>query len=112
MMFRPLLGLAALAVAAPAFAAEAETVAPIQAVMQAFGDNHVLAYYTNQAERCDLVVMTGQEPGPRVRVALAPGQTATIEDVSGGAVALTCGPAAARMTVERTPALLKAASAE
>jgi hypothetical protein len=112
MLFRPLLGLAALAVAAPAFAAETETVAPIQAVTQAFGDQQLLAYYTNQAERCDLVAMTGREPGARVRVALAPSETATIEDVSGDAVALTCGPAAARMTVERTPALLKAASAE
>jgi hypothetical protein len=58
------------------------------------------------------VAVTGEEPGPRVRVALTPGETATIEDVSGAAVALTCGPAAARMTVERTPASIKAASAE
>jgi hypothetical protein len=56
--------------------------------------------------------MTGEAPGPRVRVALAPDETATIEDVSGAAVALTCGPAAARMTVERTPGSIKAASAE
>ena len=113
MLFRPLLGLAALAVAAPAFAAETETVAPVQAVMQAFpGGAPVLAYYTAREGRCDLVAMTGEAPGPRVRVALAPGETATIEDVSGGTVALTCGPAAARMTVERTPPSIKAASAE
>ena len=113
MLFRPLLGLAVLAVAAPAFAAETETVAPTQAVMQAFvGGAPVLAYYTAREGRCDLVAMTGEEPGPRVRVALAPSETATIEDVSGGTLAMTCGPHAARMTVERTPAPLKAASAE
>ena len=113
MLFRPLLGLAALVVAAPAFAAETETVAPVQAVMQASPDGApVLAYYTAREGRCDLVAMTGKEPGPRVRVALTPSETATIEDVSGGTLAMTCGPDAARMTVERTPATLKAASAE
>jgi hypothetical protein len=85
----------------PALALEVETAAPIQAVVHAFGDRHVLAYYTRGADRCDLVLMTNEEPGPRVRVSLAPEQTATIEDVSGGTLGLTCGAGAVQMTVER-----------
>ena len=81
-----------------------EAAAPIQAVMQDFGGEKVLAYYTREAGRCALVVMTGEEPGPRVRVSLAPSQTATIEDVSGGALGLTCSAEAARLLVERRPA--------
>ena len=113
-MFRSLLGLTVLAAAAaPALAAgPAETVAPVQAVTEDFGGRTVLAYYTRGDDRCDLVLMTGQEPGPRVRVSLAPEQAATIEDVGGGKLAMTCGAGAARMTVERTPATLKAATAE
>ena len=110
-MFRSLLGLAVLAAATPALAAGPEPVAPIQAVMEDFGGKKVLAYYTSDAGRCDLVLMTGEEPGPRVRVSLTPDQAATIEDVAGGKVTMTCG-GAARMTVERTPPVLKAASAE
>ena len=54
MLFRPLLGLAALVVAAPAFAAETKTVAPVQAVMQAFPDAAPGAWPTNTARegRC------------------------------------------------------------
>ena len=111
-MFRSLLGLAVLAGATPALAAGPEPVAPIQAVTEDFGGRTVLAYYTGDAGRCDLVLMTGQEPGPRVRVSLAPDQAATIEDVGGGRMSMTCGAAAARMTVERTPSRIKAASAE
>jgi hypothetical protein len=111
-MFRSLLGLTVLAAAAPALAAGPETVAPIQAVMEDFGGRTVLAYYTRGEDRCDLVLMTNQEPGPRVRVSLAPEQGATIEDVGGGKLAMTCGAGAAQMTVERRPSLLKAASAE
>jgi hypothetical protein len=81
-----------------------EAAAPIQAVMQDFGGKSVLAYYTPTDGRCALVVMTGEEPGPRVRVSLAPSQTATIEDVSGGALGLTCSAEAARLLVERHPA--------
>src|SRR5919202_2860984 len=106
-MFRSLLGLAALAAATPALAAGPEPVAPIQAVVEDFGGKKVLAYYTSDAGRCDLVLMTGEEPGPRVRVSLAPDEAATIEDVGGGKLAMTCGTAAVRMTVERTPPVLK-----
>jgi hypothetical protein len=112
MMFRPLLGLTLAVVAAPAFAAGPETVKPIQAVTQEFGGKYVLAYYTRDDQRCGLVVTTDNDPGPRVRVTLAPEQTATIEDAGGGAMALTCGAAGAQMTVERRPGLLKSASAE
>src|SRR5689334_10016409 len=114
MLFRSLLGLTVLAAAAaaPALAAGPETVAPIQAVAEDFGGKTVLAYYTRDAGSCDLVLMTGQEPGPRVRVSLAPEQAATIEDVAGGKLAMTCGADAAQMTVERTPSRIKAASAE
>jgi hypothetical protein len=87
--------------AKPALALAPEMVAPIQAVSQEFGGKHVLAYYTRGANRCDLVVMTNEEPGPRVRVSLTPEQTATIEDVSGGTLGLTCGAGAVQMTVER-----------
>jgi hypothetical protein len=109
-----LLALTALA-AAPASAGEIETAAPIQAVTHEFGaefgDRTVLAYYTRGAGTCDAVLMTHQEPGPRVRVSLAPDQVATIEDVGGGALKLTCGVEAAQMLVERTPpAPLKTAS--
>ena len=90
-------------VAKPALALGPEMAAPIQAVTQGFGDKHVLAYYTRGADRCDLVVMTGEEPGPRVRVSLAPDQAATIEDVGGGALGLTCGAGAAGMIVDRHP---------
>jgi hypothetical protein len=110
-----LLALTALAAAAPASAGEIETAAPIQAVTHEFGaefgDRTVLAYYTRGAGTCDAVLMTHQEPGPRVRVSLAPDQVATIEDVGGGALKLTCGAEAAQMLVERTPAPLRAASA-
>src|SRR4051794_4462676 len=87
----------------PALALGPEMAAPIQAVMQEFGDKHVLAYYTRGADRCDLVVMTGEEPGPRMRVSLAPDQAATIEDVGGGALGLTCGAGATGMIVDRHP---------
>lgn len=112
---RSLLALTVLtAAAAPASAGEIETAAPIQAVTHEFGaelgDRTVLAYYTRGAGTCDAVLMTNQEPGPRVRVSLAPDQVATIEDVGGGALKLTCGVEAAQMQVERTPAPLKAAS--
>jgi hypothetical protein len=81
-----------------------EAAAPIQAVMQGFGGKTVLAYYTREAGSCVLVVMTGEEPGPRVRVSLAPSETATVEDIGGGALGLTCGAEAARLLVERRPA--------
>jgi hypothetical protein len=110
-----LLALTVLAASAPASAGETETVAPIHAVTHEFGaefgDRTVLAYYTRGAGTCDAVLMTHQEPGPRVRVSLAPDQVATIEDVGGGALKLTCGAEAAQMLVERTPAPLRAASA-
>jgi hypothetical protein len=48
--------------AKPALALEPEIVAPIQAVSQEFGGKHVLAYYTRGANRCDLVVMTNEDP--------------------------------------------------
>jgi hypothetical protein len=114
---RPLLALTVLAAAAtaPAAAGGIETAAPVHAVTHEFGaepgDRTVLAYYTRGAGTCDAVLMTNQEPGPRVRVNLAPDQAATIEDVGGGALKLTCGAEAAQMLVERTPAPLKAASA-
>jgi hypothetical protein len=41
---------------------------------------------------------------------LVPDQVATIEDVSGGTIKLTCGIEAAQMLVERKPAPLKAAN--
>ena len=108
---RSLLALTVLAAAAaPAWAGEIETAAPIQAVTHEFGDRTVLAYFTRGTGTCDAVLMTHQEPGPRVRVSLAPDQVATIENVDGGALELTCGVEAARMLVERTPAPLKAAS--
>jgi hypothetical protein len=47
--------------------------------------------------------MTDEEPGPRVRVSLAPAQTAAVEDVGGGALGLTCGAEAAQLVVERRP---------
>ena len=59
----------------------------------------------------DAVLMTHQEPGPRVRVSLLPAQTATIEDVSGAALHLTCGAGAAEMIIERKPAELDSVSA-
>ncbi len=115
-MFRPLLGLTVLAAAAaPAWAGqiEIETAAPIQAVTQAFpNEKGVLAYYTPEAGRCDLVLMMVQELAPRIRVTLAPDQAATVEDVSGGAVKVTCGAGAERLLVERTAPAIKAASAE
>jgi hypothetical protein len=49
------------------------------------------------------VLITHQEPGPRVRVSLMPAQAATIEDVGGGMLKLTCGENAAQMLVERVP---------
>jgi hypothetical protein len=110
-----LLALTVLVAAAPASAAGLEAVAPIHAVTHEFGaelgDRPVLAYYTRGAGTCDAVLMTNHDPGPRVRVSLAPDQAATIEDVSGAALKLTCGAEAAQMLVERTPAPLKAASA-
>ena len=114
---RPLLALTVLAAAAtaPAAAGGIETAAPIQAVTHGFGagsgDRTVLAYFTRGAGTCDAVLMTHREPGPRVRVSLVPDQVATIEDVGGGALKLTCDVEAARMLVERTPAPLEAASA-
>jgi hypothetical protein len=112
MTIRSLLGLTVLAATAPAWAGEAETAAPIQAVVHEFGEKTVLAYYTRGAGTCDAVLMTNHDPGPRVRVSLTPDQVATIEDVGGGALKLTCGVEAAQMLVERTPpAPLKAASA-
>jgi hypothetical protein len=110
-MYRSLLGAAFLIAAGPAMAAGPEMVAPIQAVMEDLGGKQVLAYYTRDEGRCDLVLMTGQEPGPRVRVTLAPDQAAAIEDVGGGKLSMTCGAEAAQMRVERSPALLKAADA-
>ena len=102
-----LLGLAVLAAAAPVWAGEIETAAPIQAVVHEFGDKPVLAYYTRGVGTCDTVLISGR-PDPRVR--LAPDQVAIIEDVSGGALRLTCGIGTAAMVVERTPAPLSAAS--
>jgi hypothetical protein len=101
---RLLLGLTMLAAAAPALAEGIETAAPIQAVVQEFGDRSVLAYYTRGSGTCDMVLMTDQQPGPRVRVSLMPAQAANIEDVSGGVLKLTCGEGAAQMLVERVPA--------
>ena len=51
-----------------------------------------------------MVLMTHQEPGPRVRVSLMPAQAANIDDVRGGMLKLTCGEGAAQMLVERVPA--------
>lgn len=108
---RSLLALTCLAAAVPAWAAEPETAAPIQAVMHSFGDRTVLAYYTRGNGTCDAVLITHQEPGPRVRVSLMPDQAATIEDVSGGGLKLTCGFGAAQLLVERIAAPLAAAQA-
>ncbi len=94
----------ALIVAAPAMAAERETVAPLQAVMQDVGGARVMAFYTSEAGRCATTVMPDEEPGPRLRVALAPMATATVEGPDGASLALTCGEAATSMTVEhRSP---------
>jgi hypothetical protein len=112
MLFRSILGLTTALAAAPAFAGTPEAVAPVQAVMQQFGEQHVLAYYTQAGDRCDVVVMTGDEPGPRLRVSLAQSESAKVEDVSGGAMALTCGAGATQMLVDRQLPTLKAASAE
>jgi hypothetical protein len=60
-----------------------------------------MAYYTQGVDSCDLVVMTSMEPGPRVRLSMAPQQAAIIEDVTGGDVRLTCGINASEMIVER-----------
>jgi len=110
-----LLALTVLAAAPSAWASEVETAAPIQAVTHEFGaefgDRTVLAYYTRGDGTCDAVLMTHQEPGPRVRVSLMPDQVAAIEDVGGGTLKLTCGAGAAQMLVERTPTLFQAASA-
>ena len=108
---RLLVGLTALAGAAPVLAEEIETAAPIQAVVRHFGDLSVMAYYTRGTGTCDMVLMTHQEPGPRVRVSLMPAQAANIEDVSGGVLKLTCGEGAAQMLVERVAAPV-AANAE
>jgi hypothetical protein len=83
-----------------------ESAAPIQAVVHEFGqelgERTVQAYYTrSESGTCELMVMTQQEPGPRVRVSLAPTQTATVEDVSGGKLGLTCGLDAAQLIVNR-----------
>jgi hypothetical protein len=80
--------------------------------MQPLGSARVLAYYVPVAGRCDTVVMPGEEPGPRLRVSLAPAEAATVEDASDGSLVLTCGPATAWMTVERRAAAQKTASAE
>ena len=102
MMTRPLLGLTVLAAAAPAWAGQIETAAPIQAVTQAFpNEKGVLAYYTPEAGRCDLVMMMVQELAPRIRVSLAPDQAALVEDVGGGSLKVTCGAGAERLLVER-----------
>lgn len=111
MTIRWIFGLGVLALATPAFSAPVETAAPVQAVVQQLGDKPVLAYYTRGNGTCDAVLMTHQEPGPRVRVSLMPDQTATIEDVSGAAIRLTCGMGAAQMIVERKPAELSSANA-
>ena len=111
-MPRTILALALLTAAAPAFADEAVRAAPAQAVMQPLGAERVLAYYVPAAGRCDTVVMPGEEPGPRLRVSLAPAEAATVEDASDGSLVLTCGPATAWMTVERRAAAQKTASAE
>ena len=47
-----------------------------------------------------------------MRVSLMPEQEATIEDVSGGSVTLTCGAGAMQMIVERKPERLDAAQAQ
>lgn len=110
MMLRSLLGVAILAVSVPAMAV-AETVKPIQAVAHSFGERPVLAYFTRGPNgTCDAVLMTNQEPGPRVRVSLMPSQAATIEDVSGGSVTVTCGALAAEMLVDRRAAPAETAS--
>jgi hypothetical protein len=87
-----------------------ETAAPTQAVVQEFGDQTVLAYYTRGVGTCDAVLTTGREPGPRVRVSLVPDQAAMVEDVGGGILKLTCGVDASNMLVERTPPSIHAAS--
>jgi hypothetical protein len=110
MAIRLLLSLILVAAAAPAWAGETETAGPIQAVIHDFGGRPVLAYFTRGAGTCDAVLMTHQDLGPRVRVRLLPDQAATIEDVSGGTVKLTCGADGSRMVVERTPAPVAAAS--
>ena len=58
MLIRSLLGLTVLAAAAPVWAGEIETAAPIQAVVQEFGERTVQAYYTRGAGTCDAVLMT------------------------------------------------------
>ena len=108
---RSLLALTALAVAAPAWAGGTEAAGPIQAVAHDFGDRPVLAYYTRGAGTCGAVLMTHREPGPRVHVSLLPDQEATIEDIGGGTLKLTCGLAAEQMLVERGSPPLTAASA-
>ena len=111
-MPRTILTLALLTTATPAFADEAVRVAPVQAVMQPLGSGRVLAYYVPVAGRCDTVVMPGEEPGPRLRVSLAPAEAATVEDAGGGSLVLTCGPVAAWMMVERHAPAQETASAE
>src|SRR4051794_28127531 len=110
-MTRTILTLALLAAACPALADEAVRAGPAQAVMRPLGGERVLAYYVPAAGRCDTVVMPGEEPGPRLRVSLAPAEAATVEDAGGGSLVLTCGPAAAWMTVERHAPAQETASA-
>jgi hypothetical protein len=103
---------ATMALMGAASAAEPTSVAPMAAFVGDLGGKQVVGYYLAEAEACRVTLMVAEAPAEdavassaaRVRVALSPMTSATIESAEGGKLAVTCETGAKTLLVDVSPA--------
>ncbi len=87
-----------------------ETVRPIQAMSYDLGSKRAVGYFRSVEGKCQLTLMIAETVDPdqarpasaaRVKLALAPGQSAGLDSEEGASMVLTCGAQAATMEVKR-----------
>ena len=103
---------AAMTFSGAALAAEPGAVAPMAAFLGDLGGKQVVGYYTAEAEACQVTLMVAETPdeamtaplAARVRFALTPSTSATVESAEGGRLAVTCEAGAKALLVDSSPA--------
>jgi len=107
----------ALGFASPAGASGAQTICktyqPIEAMTLDLGSKSALAFFVSAGGGCSVVLMISEKFDPkrlttapsasRVRLALAPGESAIMDSDEGGSLVIQCGRDAAAMNVTTGP---------
>jgi hypothetical protein len=99
---------AAVATSATPVAGDEATYRPMQSISHDLGSKSAIGYFVREGGACQLVLMIAEnvdpEAGPmpsaaRLRLVLRPGQAAGLDSEEGRSIALTCGDAAATLSV-------------